>query len=181
MRVLVFCAVFMLSLSSAHAFTQDEAKTVCKSLAITGVGSSVPGFGGEHTLLVGYLSETKASLGCLYIDKREGGRNYYLFYSDAERSFIQHLKLQKTTEVMPSGGSISRRSEKPKPKKPAFDMARAKIACDVLQQEASKLPINSRLLGFLHQAGVASERQKHGFVPGEARYLCNEYIKRRNQ
>ena len=181
MRVLVLCAVFVLSLSSAHAFTQEEAKTLCKSLAITGAGSSVPGFGGEHTVLVGYLSETKASLSCLYIDKRDGGRNYYLFWSDDKRAYIQHLTLQKTTEVMARGGSISRRSAKPKPKKPPFDMARAKIACDVLQQEASKLPVNSRLLGFLHQASVASERQKHGFVPGEARYLCNQYIKRRNR
>lgn len=177
---LILCAVLFLPLVPAHAFTQEEAKTLCQSLAITGVGDAVPEFGGKHTLVVGYLSE-KDWLGCLYLDKREGGRNYYLFYSSAEGNMIQHLKLQKTTELMDSGGSISRRAEKPKPKKPAFDMARAKAACDVIQQEQNAPPVRSRLLGFLHQASVQSEREKHGFVPGEARYLCAQYIKRRNR
>ena len=63
----------------------------------------------------------------------------------------------------------------------ADPVARAKAACDLLAQEGNRPILRSRLLGIMHQMSVASERKKWNFEPGEARYLCGQYIRFKNQ
>ena len=58
---------------------------------------------------------------------------------------------------------------------------RAKAACALLAQEGNRPVLRSRLLGIMHQMSVSSERQKWNFEPGEARYLCGQYIRLKNQ
>ena len=87
----------------------------------------------------------------------------------------------------PMPTAVSDQSEQPTNNPPQVDPAtaspeeRAKAACALIAQEGDRPILRSRLLGIMHQMSVASERRKWNFEPGEARYLCGQYIRLKNQ
>jgi len=168
--------LFLSSSALAMNLTPEETKDLCQKLAGRGV-KDWPDFQSEQLVPAAYTFHPEDSeLVCVFLDKLDKSY-FYLFFVDKKNSVVFKLRTDRAAHNPIPGPAVSSQV----PTSEGFDMARAKAACDVLQQETAVPPIRSRLLGFMHQMSVASEREKHGFVPGEARYLCDEYIRRKNQ
>ena len=152
----------------------DSAKYMCSNLFSGEYSiSQQPELNGRALITVGYTYRVNDDIiSCLYADKLDAAR--YLFVVINSDGII-------ITQLLSEGSRAQLFDKKASNKYAAINQERGKAACKVAEKKKQRLPDRLWILGAINKGTIHTLREKHNIVPGEAEYLCEQYLQERNR